>query len=166
VINSTRHGADGGENMLARQIVVGFGIAAIFPWLIYYGLSTFYPAPRTQDYYGVVPGQAPAPTATAEERKAYADEQRKKREAYEAAARRFARALFTVGTVLGVGAILIGAFLTSHTISAGLILGGVFSLALGYLGYAQHLDDWIRFLSLLAGLCALLFVGYRRLPHP
>jgi len=30
----------------------------------------------------------------------------------------------------------------------------------GYLGYWQHLDDWIRFVSLLAGFLILLFVGY------
>jgi hypothetical protein len=152
--------------MLARQIIVGFGVAAIFPWVIYYGVSTFYPAPRTQDYYGVIPGQAPPATATAEERKAYAEEQRKKREAFEAAARRFARVLFAISTVLGVAAILIGAYLTSHVISAGLILGGICSLALGYFGYAHYLDDWIRFVSLLAGFGALVFIGYRRLPSP
>jgi hypothetical protein len=42
--------------MLARRIVVGFGIAVILPWLIYCGLSAVYPAPKGQDYYGDVPG--------------------------------------------------------------------------------------------------------------
>jgi hypothetical protein len=59
--------------MLARQIVVGLGIAAIFPWLIYYGLSSFYPPPRTQG----VPAPPPPPSATPEERKAHAEEQQK-----------------------------------------------------------------------------------------
>jgi hypothetical protein len=154
-------------SMLARQIVVGFGLAAIFPWLIYFGLSTFYPAPKTQDYYGSVSAQPPPPTATAEERRAYADEQQKKRDAFNVAARDFARVLFTVSTVLGVAAILIGAYLPSHVIGAGLIIGGILSLGLvGHLGYQQHLDDWIRFTSLLAGFGALLFVGYRKLAGP
>jgi len=146
---------------MLRQIVVAFGIAAIFPWLIYYGLSTFYPAPKTQDYYGRPPAQPPPPTATPEERKAYAEEQQRKGEALNIAQREFARALFTVSTALGVAAILIGAYLPSDVIGAGLMLGGILSLALGYLGHAQHLDDWFRFASLLAGFCALLFVGYR-----
>ena len=146
--------------MLARQIIVGFGIAAIFPWLIYYGLSTFYPPPKTQDYYGSVPAQPPPPTATAEERKAYAEEQQKKRDAFNTAAQSFARVLFTVSTVLGVAAIVIGANLTSHAVGTGLVLGGIFSLALG--GYAPHpVEDWIRFMSLLSGFVALLFIGYR-----
>jgi hypothetical protein len=147
--------------MLARQIVVGFGIAAIIPWLIYYGLSTIYPPPKIQDFYGIV---EPLPaTATPEERKALVAEQRKKREEFDSAARGFARTLFSVSTVLGVAAILTGAWVAPHSIGTGLILGGVFSLALGNWGYAQHLDDWLRFLSLLAGLVALVFVGFRRI---
>lgn len=149
--------------MLARQIVVGFGIAAIFPWLIYYGLSTFYPPPKTQDFYGSAPYQPLPPTATAEERKTFAAEQARKREAFSAAANAFARVLFTISTALGVAAILVGAYLRPNSIGAGLILGGISSLALGYWGYAQYLDDWVRFVSLLAGFVALLFVGFRQL---
>src|SRR5262245_38973942 len=125
--------------MLARQIVVGLGIAAIFRWVIYYGLSTFYSPPRIH-YYGIGAASAAPPTATAEERRTYAEEQQKKRKSFETAAREFARVLFTVSTVLGVAAILIGAYLNSHAVGAGLILGGIFSLALGYSGYAHHLD--------------------------
>ncbi len=147
--------------MLARQIVVGFGIAAIFPWLIYYGLSTFYPAPKSP--YASESFQPLPPTATAEERKAFAEAQRKRRETFAAAARDFARVLFAVSTVLGIAAILAGAYLTSHAIGAGLILGGISALAIGYWGYVQYLDDWARFASLLAGFGALLFVGLRRL---
>src|SRR5262249_10753347 len=121
---------------------------------------------RTQDYYGIGAASAPPPTATAEERRTYAEEQQKKRKSFETAAREFARVLFTVSTVLGVAAILIGAYLTSHAVGAGLVLGGIFSLALGYSGYAHHLDDWIRFTSLLAGFVALLFVGYRHISRP
>lgn len=151
--------------MLARQIVAGFGIAAILPWLIYYGLSIYYPPPRQQDFYEYQ--QPLPPTATAEERKARADEQKKTRDGFAAAARSFARVLFTISTVLGAVAIVVGAYLGSHAIGAGLILGGIFSLALGYWGYADYLDDWARFLSLLTGFVALLFVGLGRLaPRP
>jgi hypothetical protein len=34
--------------MLALQIAIGFGIAIIFPLLVYYGVSTFHPAPQQQ----------------------------------------------------------------------------------------------------------------------
>ena len=149
--------------MLARQIVVGFGIAVILPWLILYGLSTVYPEPKPADYYGTPPYATP--DGTPAERKAQAEEQRRKAEAFKTAARNFAHVLFPISTVLGVAAILIGAHLASNAIGAGLILGGIFSLALGYWGHSQYLDDWLRFLSLLAGFGALIFVGLKKLPR-
>ena len=148
--------------MLARQIVVGFGIAAILPWLILYGLSTVYPEPKPLDFYAA--SYSP-PDATPAERKAQAEEQRKKAEDFKARARTFARVLFPISTVLGVAAIVIGAHVASNAIGAGLILGGTFSLALGYWGHSQYLDDWLRFLSLLAGFAALIFVGLKKLPR-
>jgi hypothetical protein len=147
--------------MLARQIIVGFGIAAIFPALIYFGLSTFYPPPKLESYYSST--TPPPSTATPEERKAYADEQAKKRASFAADARSFARVMFSVSTVLGVIAIVLSAFLRPHAIGAGLILGGICSLALGYWAYAYYLDDAFRFASLLAGFIALLFIGSRKL---
>ena len=146
--------------MLARQIIVGFGIAAIFPALIYYGLSTVYPPPKQENYlsYG-----GPPSAATPEERKAHAAEQAKQRDSFATAARSFARVMFAVSTVLGLIAIVLGAYLKPHAIAAGLILGGICSGALGYWAYSFYLDDWFRFLSLLAGLVALLFVGFRKL---
>src|SRR5713226_4040912 len=108
--------------MLARQIAIGFGIAVIFPLLVYYGVRTFHPAPNRANYFSAyVP---PAPTATAQERKDYADKQRQERESYDTAAKAFARVLILVTTPLGVAAILIGAFLPIHAIGTGLIFGG------------------------------------------
>ncbi len=115
--------------MLARQIAIGFGIAIIFPLLVYYGVSTFHPAPKTQDFYRtncVFPGGG-----TAEERRDCAEKQRQEREAYSAAAKAFARVLVMVATPLGVAAILIGAYLGLYAIGTGLILGGIFTVAFG-----------------------------------
>jgi hypothetical protein len=146
--------------MLARQIIVGFGIAAIFPALIYYGLSTVYPPPKQDDYYSYAD---PPSAATPEERKAHAAEQAKRRASFTKAARSFARVMFVVSIVLGLIAIVLGAYLKPHAIAAGLILGGICSGALGYWSYSSYLDDWLRFTSLLVGFIALLFIGFRRL---
>jgi hypothetical protein len=64
---------------------------------------------------------------------------------------------------LGIAAILIGAYLPLYAIGTGLIFGGIFSVGAGYLGYWSYLDDWVRFVSLLAGFVILLFVGYHRI---
>jgi|SRR6266446_8637835 len=141
--------------MLALQIAVGFGIAVIFPLLVYYGVSTFHPPPKR-------PAKAtPASDATADERKAHDDERRRSQEAYDAAAKSFSRVLILTATTLGVAAILIGAFLSIHAIGTGLVFGGIAAVAHGYWTYWRYLEDWIRFISLLAGFAMLLFVGVR-----
>ncbi len=153
--------------MLARQIVIGFGIAIIFPLLIHYGVATFHPAPKYQDF------NSPRPTlpsdSSVDERKAYAEKvrehsetQKQLQEAFAQANKQFARILAVVSAPLGITAILVGAYLSFQTIGAGLILGGILSIGWGYWGYWHHLDDWIRFLSLLAGFAVLLFVGIKR----
>ncbi len=147
--------------MLARQIVIGFGIAIIFPLLVYYGVSTFHPAPKLESS----PIQI-APNATADERKESLAQQQQlqqqRQKTYADAAREFARVLAIASTPLGVAAILIGAYLSFQAIGTGLILGGVLTVAWGYWNYWSYLDDWIRFISLLAGFAILIFVGVRR----
>ena len=105
--------------MLARQIAIGFGIAIIFPLLVYYGVSTLHPSPKWQTFHETI--QAPGPTATNEERKAFLDKQQADNTAYGAAAKDFARILIIVATPLGVGAILVGAYMRLHAIGTGLI---------------------------------------------
>jgi uncharacterized membrane protein YphA (DoxX/SURF4 family) len=150
--------------MLARQIAVGFGIALIFPLLVYYGVSTFYHPPKFNTFVTVTAFRSANPTP--EQQKEYEDRQRerqKQQTAFEEAARNFARTLVIVSTPLGVAAILIGAYLKFYAIGTGLIFGGIFAVAWGYWSYWNYLDDWMRFVSLLIGFVILLFVGYRRL---
>jgi polyferredoxin len=154
--------------MLARQIAVGFGIALIFPMLIYYGVAAFYPRPDFQTMVTIVTRIVPS-NATAEQRQEAEDLRRKREEqqkAYNAAAKDFARVMVLITTPLGVAAILIGAYISLHAIGTGLIFGGIFSVAWGYYGYWNYLDDWLRFVSLLAGFGILLFVGYRMISGP
>jgi uncharacterized membrane protein YphA (DoxX/SURF4 family) len=150
--------------MLARQIAIGFGIAVIFPLLVYYGVATFYHPPKFSAFVTVTAVRPANPTP--EQQKEYEDRQRerqKQQDAFETAARDFARVLVIVSTPIGVAAILIGAYLKLYAIGTGLILGGIFAVTWGYWSYWNYLDDWIRFVSLLVGFIILLFVGYRRL---
>jgi hypothetical protein len=152
--------------MLARQIAIGFGIAIIFPLLVYYGVATIYPPPK-RDFASaqmILPSNS-----TPEERQKYMDEQRKRQEeqqrlneAYNIAAKDFARHLVSISTPLGIAAILVGAYISLYAIGTGLIFGGIFAVGAGYWAYWSYLDDWVRFVSLLAGFLILLFVGYFR----
>jgi hypothetical protein len=109
--------------MLARQIAIGFGIAIVFPLLVYYGVRTAYSPPKwdTEIYSSPM---------TAEERQ----RQRERREAYIAQSREFARVLIIASTPLGIAAILIGTFVSLPALGTGLILGGIFTVAHGYWG--------------------------------
>jgi hypothetical protein len=153
--------------MLARQIAIGFGIAVIFPLLVYYGVATFHPAPQRQ---AVVAAVIMPPNSTAEERQTFSEKQRERQQkqqeqndAFKSAAKDFARHLVIISTPLGIAAILVGAYLPLHAIGTGLIFGGIFTVAWGYWSYWFYLEDWVRFVSLLAGFLILLFVGYRRI---
>ena len=156
--------------MLARQIAIGFGIAVIFPLLVYYGVATIYPPPPLQ--YVVIPAVMP-PNPTPEERQKYIQdqqvqrqEQQKRQEEYKIAAKDFARHLVIVAAPLGVAAIFIGAYLPLYAIGTGLIFAGIFTVGLGYWNYWSYLENWIRFVSLLASFLILLFVGYYRVAGP
>ncbi|HML06771.1 MAG TPA: hypothetical protein VK430_01410 [Xanthobacteraceae bacterium] len=156
--------------MLARQIAIGFGIAVIFPLLVYYGVATIYPPPERP---GVIAAVLMPPNPTPEERQEYREKERERQqkqkeqeEAYKAAAKDFARHLIVIAAPLGYAAILIGAFLPLYAIGTGLILGGISTVGHGYFAYWQYLDDRVRFVSLLVGFLVLLFVGYYRIAGP
>jgi hypothetical protein len=156
--------------MLARQIAIGFGIAVIFPLLVYYGVATIYKPPQMQ--YAVTALVMP-PNPTPEERQKYTQdqqaerqEQQKRQEEYKIAAKDFARHLVIIATPLGIAAIFVGAYLPLYAIGTGLIFSGIFTVGLGYWNYWSFLEDWIRFVSLLAGFLILLFVGYYRVAGP
>ena len=147
--------------MLARQIAFGFGIAIILPLLVYYAVATVYPAPKWNDF---VSSSEISSTATPLERSKIEEKRRAERQAYEAAARSFARAHIVVAAPVGIVAILIGAFVAMHTIGTGLILGGIVTVAWGYYGYWQHLDNWMRFVSLLIAFIVLIVLALKCLP--
>src|SRR5262245_834707 len=144
--------------MLARQIAIGFGLAIIFPLLVYYGVRTFSPPPKWP------PFEYEAQAATAEERRAQNEKRKVERATYNDQAKAFARVLVIASTPLGICAILIGTFLGSASVGTGLILGGILTVAHGYWGYWSYADDWLRFVSLLLGFGVLLFVAYWRWP--
>ena len=153
--------------MLARQIAIGFGIAIVFPLLVYYGVASIYTPPKLPAY--VVVADAPI-NPTSEERQHYVEqrraeqqEQNRRYEAYEAASKDFAGHLIYFATPLGICAIFLGAYLPLYAIGTGLIIGGIFTVGFGYWHYWQYLADWVRFVSLLAGFVILLFVGYYRI---
>ena len=149
--------------MLAKKFGFGFGIAIILPMLIHYGVSTFSPSPKWQDYYAYNNISIDYNTQTKEERAQYQKEQQKKQERFRAHQKTFQRNLFYVATPIGIAAIIIGSALAVQAVGAGLIFGGIFTLVDGYCCYWSELADWMRFLSLLAAFIVLITVGYSKM---
>jgi hypothetical protein len=148
-------------SMLARQIAIGFGIATVFPLLIYYGVSIYSPPPQFAAF------RTPAiytNDMSAEQRKAVQDRQKADLASYEEAARVFSFRLICVAAPLGYAAILLGARGLPSGLGAGMMFGGLFAVGGGYWWHWAHLPDWVRFITLLLAMAVLVFVGYRQRP--
>ena len=148
--------------MLAKKFGFGFGIAIILPMLIHYGVSTFTPSPKWEDYndanyYTKYQQAAPG------EKKQLESQHNKKYESYRSHRKVFERNLFYVAAPLGIIAIVMGSLLVVQAVGAGLIFGGIFTLVDGYCWYWSELQDWMRFLSLLIAFIVLVYMGYWKL---
>ena len=135
--------------MLSKKFALGFGIAIALPLLIYYGVSTFSPPPKWQDYSPIGRPQT-------------SEESQRGMQQFNIHAQRFARHLFFVATPLGLAAIIIGAVTAVEAIGTGLMFGGIFTVIEGYFWYWSDLPPWMRFLSLLVAFGILILIGYRQ----
>ena len=137
--------------MLAKKFALAFGIAVVFPAMLHYGVATFSPEPRWQDY-------TVSPLIDRN-----STEYQKKEAERRTAEHVFEKHLFAVAVPLGLVAIIIGAFLPIQAIGTGLMFGGIFSVCDGYFNYWSELSAQLKFLSLLAAFIVLIVVGYRKL---
>jgi hypothetical protein len=147
--------------VIGRSIAIGFGIAIVFPMLIYYGVSTFSPAPKPDEYVAYPPIER---DATAEEREIRQAKINGGQKALKEAQSIFAKRLFYVAAPAGYLAILIGGLVLASAVGTGLIFGGIFSVIDGYWVYWGFIPDWERFVSLLVAAAILLFIAYRKVP--
>jgi hypothetical protein len=150
---------------MMRQFAIIFGIALLYPVLVYYAVNAYQPFPKFE--YTVYASVRIAPTtpegwkAWEAENRAFEKKRQEELDAVDRATQPFYRALIFIGTSLGLAAILVGLLLKSQTIGVGLVLGGAVSIANAYSGYWNHLDDRVRYVSLLLGFCLLVLLAYR-----
>src|SRR6476660_7459355 len=109
--------------MLAKKIALGVGIAIVLPMLIHYGVATFYPEPRPEDYRLSAETNALAHGSASGQVK-FEQEQGRKGDELAAAEAQFERRLFAVAVPLGLVAIVVGAFLSVQATGTGLMFGG------------------------------------------
>src|SRR5215471_5005530 len=88
-----RRGCQEDRRMLARQIAIGFGVAVVFPLLVYYGVSTVSPAPQWSNFHEQV---VYAPNPTRDELTARQEKQKAETAAWTEANRVFSLRLLCV----------------------------------------------------------------------
>jgi hypothetical protein len=119
-------------HMLARQIAIGFGIAVVFPLLIYRAVAIFAPPPTFNFNYVAIPV---VPNTSPEERQqAQQDRRRAQQEAqkvYAEKARHFTLMLFLAAVPLGLAAIVGGGWAAPSAIGTGFLLGGILTVGRG-----------------------------------
>lgn len=148
--------------MLAKKFGFGFGIAIILPMIVHFGVSTFSPQPKWQEYHDSYYYQEYEQASDKEKAELMAE--RKKHESeYHSARKIFEQRLFFVAVPVGLAAIVIGSFLAVQAVGAGLIFGGIFTLTDGYCWYWSELQDWMRFVSLLIAFVVMVVIGYKKL---
>jgi hypothetical protein len=148
--------------MLARQIAVGFGIAVIFPLLVYYSVALFVPTPQLiQPPQTATIDQSAPPEqrqqAVRENQRLFQQAQR----TYELQMRRFTLILFAVALPVGLIAIVGGGWARPNAIGIGFLLGGITTVGEACYFHWTYLPDLLRFLCLLAGLLAVIYAGIR-----
>ena len=148
--------------MRAKRFALGFGIAIIFPMMLYYGVDTFSPSPDFEDFR-VEDFSERHQRANVDEQKQLEAERSELDERFREELMRFHKRLFYVSVPLGIAAIIAGAYIALPAVGTGLIFGGILSIVLGYMGYWIELPEPVKFVSLLIAFIVLVVVGYKKL---
>lgn len=148
--------------VLARKIVIGFGLALVIPALIHNAVD-------------ILAGDQPRFVQTEEQRRVRdlpaGDERRielqaqidEARSGFETERRRYSRIQFFIGVPLALAVGVVGAFVSIPTISAGLLLGSIWAFVdVGIWRWAD-LPPLLRTFALAVGLVGLIWVGHKRL---
>ena len=146
---------------MAKKIVLGFGIAIVFAALTHYGICTFFPKPKWEDYK--VPNYYERhKRASNEEKIALEKEKNEKEELRKKDQQEWATKYFYIGLPIGILAVIIGAFIKLPAIGSGLLAGGILVLIESYGHYWLHMPDAPKFVSLIIVFILLLWVGYKK----
>jgi len=147
---------------MAKKIVLGFGIAIVFAALAHYGICTFFPKPKREDYR-VQNYWERHKRASAEEKIALEKEKNEKEEIRKQDQQKWATKYFYIGLPIGILAIIIGALIRLPAIGSGLLAGGILVLIESYGHYWMHMPDAPKFISLVIVFILLLWVGYKKI---
>ena len=135
---------------------LALAIGLLFPLLANMTVQIFRQPPEPMDYYEYYP---PQPKTAAERKTAEADA-RAKREKFEKASAAFNEFAFYVTFPMGIAAILLAFWLRKMSaLAAGLLFGGLVTIAFGSYACWETLPGWQRYVSLLFTLTLLVILA-------
>jgi hypothetical protein len=176
-------------NTLAKQFAIGVSIAVLMPLSVYYGIHYYRPPPDREEHYksqreaekrlddqvGELEDREKRLSASEreqqrtrladerqknrKERSRLADEQQRIEKELEAEERDYQRRLFWVSYLIGSVAFVVGTFVGVQSVGAGLMFGGLFTVASGCYSYWDKMEDSTRFVSLLVALVGAFVLG-------
>ena len=146
--------------MLARKLILGFGIAIVVPMVIHYGVGLFTEWPDFTEMARLRQEQRNAPN---EDRAELQERIEELQETVDAQRKRWSWNHFVVGVPLGIAVMIGGSFVAIPVIGEGLMLGGIFAFSSGCYWYWSDLPPVGRFLMMLLALAGLVWMSYRDL---
>lgn len=81
---------------------------------------------------------------------------------YQEAEEPYARNSFIIIIILGLSAVIIGAYLKLQSVSAGIMGGGVLVMLYAAIRFWRNLDEYLRFTILVITLAVLIWIGYKK----
>lgn len=174
-----------------QKIVLALSIIIVLNLFFNYGIYTFYPSPKYNDFcteenrkyydnqedceavggeWGAYSGRAQYPKSVLppigefEEPTEYCDAQATCKKQYDEVYSLYNRNVFIALVLLGTTSITLGFFLVAvSAISAGFLFGGLLSLFIGTTRYWSDMNDYLRLIILGIVLMVLIWLGYRKL---
>lgn len=144
-----------------KQIAVWLGIVVLLPLSVWYGTSAISPPPDRKEYSRSIQRL----DERIEEAKDEAGKEQLRREKerleeeLDEAERVYYGQMFWVAYPVGLLAFIAGIFFPVQAVGAGLMFGGLSSLAAGCYSYWDRMDAWLRFGSLVIALVGVLVLG-------
>ncbi|MCG2718809.1 MAG: hypothetical protein L6408_08260 [Nanoarchaeota archaeon] len=172
-----------------KKTILSVSIAIILLLFVIYGISTFYVAPKYEDFCDY--SEPVHQVETEEECEAsegkwtdYSNERPVPRKVdseddisegwcnfnyycnkdYDAVREHHNRNVFIIAVIIGLVAVLAGGIILKlESVSTGIMGGGALTIIYGILRYWGDAEDWFRFIILGIVLVILIWIGYKKL---
>jgi len=178
------------DDIMAKinQVLLGIGIAIILALFVGYGIHSFYPSPKWEDfcnesmYTAKMPSperattkqecldaggkwnsyEAPDKNGTVET-SGYCDQYYTCQKDFEAASEPYNKIVFIVTLILGISAVLAGGLFLKKvlSVSSGVMGGGILTIIYGTIRYWGNMPDKLRFIVLGLVLGILIWISYK-----